>query len=257
MRIIFRNMHIGRQRQFRITLVKQLILISILLFVQVVIFLLSAGNLSELRPWFYFVTAFLHYVVSTTVQFKLNPELLVQRLKMKREGSKLWDEILMRLSNLTVIILIPIVAGLDFRFNVSLLESNFVFVGLISVFASTILVNWAMVVNPHFEPTVRIQKERDHRVVTIGPYNIVRHPGYLAAILFAVSIPFLIGSFLSFLAVGFYIVLLILRTWLEDKTLQEELEGYSVYVNQVKHRLFPKIWCAPARITTVTYGNIS
>ena len=235
-------MHGVNSKQFGIALVKQLIVTSVFLFVQLVVFFISAGYLSDPRSWFYFIIAFLHYVVSTTVQFKLNPELLVQRLKMKREGSKLWDEILMRLSNLVVIVLIPAIAGLDFRFNWLLLDTNFVLVGLVFVVASSVLLNWAMVVNPHFEPTVRIQKERDHKVITSGPYNLVRHPGYLAGILFAISIPLLIGSFFSFLAVGIYIILMILRTWLEDKTLQEELEGYSEYVSQVKYRLFPEVW---------------
>jgi protein-S-isoprenylcysteine O-methyltransferase Ste14 len=161
---------------------------------------------------------------------------------MKREGSKLWDEILMRLSNLMVIILIPAVAGLDFRFVWSLFGTNFVFVGLVFVIVSSVLLNWAMIVNPHFEPTVRIQKERDHKVITSGPYTVVRHPGYLAGILFAISIPLLIGSLFSFISVGIYVILMILRTWLEDKTLQEELEGYSEYVSQVKYRLFPGVW---------------
>lgn len=235
-------MQVGNLKQFRIALVKQLVLTSVFLFVQAVVFFISAGNLAGLRPWFYFVTAFVHYVASTTVQFKLNPKLLVQRLKMKREGSKLWDEILMRLSNLTVIILIPAIAGLDFRFNWSILDTNFVFVGLVFGVASTVLLNWAMIVNPHFEPTVRIQKERNHKVITSGPYKIVRHPGYLAGILFAISIPLLIGSFFSFFAVGIYVILMILRTCLEDKTLQEELEGYLEYISQVKYRLFPGIW---------------
>lgn len=56
---------------------------------------------------------FLHYAVSTAVQTKLNAELLVQRLKLKREGSKLWDEIIMRMANLTALVLMPITAGLD------------------------------------------------------------------------------------------------------------------------------------------------
>jgi protein-S-isoprenylcysteine O-methyltransferase Ste14 len=235
-------MQICNSKKLRVALVKQLAITSIFLFVQIVIFFVSAGNLIVVRPWFYFVTAFVHYVVSTTVQFKLNPQLLVQRLKMKREGSKLWDEILMRLSNLMGIILIPAMAGLDFRFGWLLLNINFVFIGLVFAMVSSVLLNWAMIINPHFEPTVRIQDERSHKVITSGPYNVVRHPGYLAGILFAISIPFLIGSFFAFAAVGIYFTLMILRTWLEDKTLQDELEGYSEYTRQVKFRLFPGIW---------------
>ena len=104
-------MHEMHSRRFVVAAIKQLLLTSIFLFIQIGVFFISSGNLSELRSWFYFVAAFIHYIVSTIVQFKLNPELLVQRLKMKRRGSKLWDEILMRLSNLMVIILMPAMAA--------------------------------------------------------------------------------------------------------------------------------------------------
>jgi protein-S-isoprenylcysteine O-methyltransferase Ste14 len=99
-----------------------------------------------------------------------------------------------------------------------------------------------MISNKYFEPTVRIQKERGHSVITTGPYRIIRHPGYLSGILFAISIPLLIGSLFSFVGVGIYSFLMIVRTWLEDKTLQEELEGYKDYTKKVRYRLFPGIW---------------
>ncbi len=229
-------------RGFGVAAVKQLFVTSLFLLVQIAVFFVCADFSVDPRAWPYFVTAFVHYVVSTIVQFKCNPELLVQRLRMKREGSKLWDEILMRISNLMVIIVIPALAGLDSRYGWLHLDGYFVLLGLVFVVASTVLLNWAMIVNPHFEPAVRIQKERDHKVITSGPYSVVRHPGYLAGILFAISIPLLIGSFVAFVAVGIYVILMITRTWLEDQTLQTELHGYSEYVSQVRYRLLPRIW---------------
>jgi protein-S-isoprenylcysteine O-methyltransferase Ste14 len=229
-------------KQFRTAAITQFFVASILLFVQIIVFFVSAGQIADPRPWLFFGTAFVHYSVSTAVQYKLNPQLLVQRLKRKREGSKLWDEILMRVSNLLVLIAIPAVAGLDGRFHWSNLDAYFAVVGLVFLGGSTVLLNWAMMVNPHFEPTVRIQKERDHKVITSGPYHIVRHPGYLAGILFTISIPLMIGSVFAFIPVGVYVLLMIIRAWLEDKTLQGELEGYSEYTSQVRYRLFPGIW---------------
>ena len=99
-----------------------------------------------------------------------------------------------------------------------------------------------MINNKYFEPTVRIQKEKYHKVITSGPYRIIRHPGYLSGILFAISIPLLIGSIFSFIGVGMYIIIIIIRTWLEDNTLQKELEGYEEYTRQVRYRLLPGIW---------------
>jgi len=223
--------------------IKQLLVASLMLIIQMTIFFISAGDINIPRPWIYFAAGFAHYSVSTALVYKLNPELLVQRLKRKREGSKAWDEMLMRISNLTVILVIPAVAGYDLRRSYqSNLDIPFVLVGLMSLIISTALISWAMIVNPHFEPTVRIQKDRDHRVITTGPYKIVRHPGYLAGILLALSIPLIIGSVLAFIPVGIYVILTMVRTSLEDKTLNEELGGYSEYAKRVRRRIFPGIW---------------
>jgi len=230
-------------KQLRMAGIKQLLLASIMLFIQITIFYVSAGYITDARPWIFFGASFLHYSVSIAVQYKLNPELLVQRLKRKREGSKLWDEILMRISNLMVLIPIPAIAGLDVgRFHWSNLDVNFAVVGFVLFITSTVLLNWAMAVNLHFEPTVRIQKDRDHRVITSGPYKIVRHPGYLAGILYTLSIPLIIGSVFTFIPVGVYAILMIIRTLLEDRTLHKELNGYSEYAKKVRYRLLPWLW---------------
>ena len=230
-------------KKLKVAGIKSLLLASVMLALQMIIFYISAGNIAGLRPLAFFGASFMHYALSTAVQYKLNPELLVQRLKRKREGSKLWDEILMRASNLTVLIAVPAMAGLDIgRFHWSGLDIQFAVLGFVFFGVSTILINWAMAVNPHFEPTVRIQKDRGHKVISRGPYKIVRHPGYLAGILYTFSIPLIMGSVFTFIPVGIYVILFIIRTSLEDRTLREELDGYSEYARQVKHKLLPGIW---------------
>ena len=113
--------------------------------------------------------------------------------------------------------------------------------GVVFLIVSSVLVNWAMIENPYFEPTVRIQNDRDHQVVTTGPYAIVRHPGYLSGILWIASIPLILGSLYALAPFVLYTVLMILRTYLEDRTLQEELPGYTEYAERIKYRLFPVI----------------
>ena len=230
-------------KKLRMAGIKSLLLACVMLALQMIIFFISAGRIVGFRPLAFFGASLMHYTISTAVQYKLNPELLVQRLRIKREGSKLWDEILMRVSNLTVLVAVPIIAGLDIgRFQWSGLDIQFALLGFLFLTLSTILINWAMAVNPHFEPTVRIQENRSHRVISSGPYKIVRHPGYLAGILFTLSIPLIIGSVFTFIPVSIYAVLFIIRTLLEDRTLRKELDGYSEYVKRVRYRLFPGIW---------------
>ena len=230
------------KKQAKMDVIKQLIVICVMIAIQIVIFFISAGQIS-IRPLFYFVASFIHYLFSTAVLYKLNPELISVRLKRKRGGSKSWDEILMRATNLWILFGVTTIAGLDVgRYKWLELDIWFILPGFFLLTISTILLNWAMVVNRHFESTVRIQRDRDHKVITAGPYKIVRHPGYLAGILSILSFPLIIGSGFTFIPVGIYIILVSIRTLLEDRILKKELDGYFDYSKKVKYRLFPGIW---------------
>jgi protein-S-isoprenylcysteine O-methyltransferase Ste14 len=227
----------------RSAVIKQVTVSTVMLTVMMAVFYASAGRTDIPRSWLLFGVSFVHGVGSVFVLARYNPELLAQRLTIRREGSKAWDEVLMRGSNLTVLLLVPVVAGLDVgRYGWSSLEVQYAVLGLIMMVASSALINWAMIENPHFEPTVRIQEDRGHRVVSTGPYGIVRHPGYLSGILWAFSIPLVIGSLYAFVPVVLYSALMILRTQLEDRTLQDELAGYADYARKVRYRLFPGVW---------------
>ena len=153
------------------------------------------------------------------------------------------DKVLMRVSNFTALLLMPAVAGLDVgRFGWSSLGLPYVAVGLVSLVVSSVLTTWAMIENPYFEATTRIQDDRDHYVVTTGPYALIRHPGYHSGMLWVASIPPILGSLYAFLPVVLYVVLMGLRTYLEDSTLQKLLPGYAEYAERVRYRLFPGIW---------------
>jgi protein-S-isoprenylcysteine O-methyltransferase Ste14 len=143
-----------------------------LLAVMIAVFFASAGRFDLPRVWAFFGTMFIYMSLSTVALYRYSPELLVQRLKIRREGSKTWDEVLMRACNLTAMLVVPAVAGLDIgRFGWSRLGALSAALGYIIFVFSSVLINWAMIENPYFEPTVRLQEERGHRVVTTGPYS--------------------------------------------------------------------------------------
>ena len=101
---------------------------------------------------------------------------------------------------------------------------------------------WATASNPFFSQIFRLQRERGHSVASGGPYRLVRHPGYLGSILFELAVPIMLGSWWALIAGGLSAGLFLLRTGLEDRTLQAELEGYREYAGRVRSRLVPGIW---------------
>lgn len=230
-------------KELRKVVVRSIVVTCFFLILHLLIFFVSAGRLDLYQAWFYFGVVFVYSLLNLAAQAKFSPELLKQRLLIKREDSKLWDEVLMRACNITLIFILPFIAGLDVgRFRWSSLSICYVPLGFVLCIVGGFLTTRTMIENPHFEPTVRIQVERNHRVITTGPYQFIRHPGYLGGILSALSIPFTIGSVFAFIPAGVYVLLMIIRTWLEDNTLQKELNGYLEYTKRTRHRLFPGIW---------------
>jgi len=101
---------------------------------------------------------------------------------------------------------------------------------------------WASKVNAFLSSRVRIQADRGHAVVAAGPYRYIRHPMYLGMICYDVSLPLLLGSWWGLAVTVAMVVAVIVRTALEDRTLQRELPGYGEYARQVRYRLFPGVW---------------
>ncbi len=104
------------------------------------------------------------------------------------------------------------------------------------------MVEWATGSNAFFSLTVRIQKERGQAVVEGGPYRFVRHPSYVGGILFELAAPIMLGSWWALIPGGLDAVLFVIRTALEDKTLQAELDGYPAYTERTRYRLVPGVW---------------
>lgn len=101
---------------------------------------------------------------------------------------------------------------------------------------------WGVTANRFFSPVVRIQDERGHQVITTGPYGLVRHPGYAGFFVGLVGSVLALGSWLAGVPVAAFLVLILRRTIIEDRFLQENLDGYSDYAQNVRYRLVPGIW---------------
>ncbi|MBN1477505.1 isoprenylcysteine carboxylmethyltransferase family protein [Candidatus Sumerlaeota bacterium] len=115
-------------------------------------------------------------------------------------------------------------------------------VSLVFFTAGIAVMEWAMVVNLFFSTLIRHQTERGHRVVTEGPYRLVRHPGYAGAIVAMPLMGLALGSWLAAIPAFAFSLLLIRRAAIEDRFLRGELEGYDDYAARVRWRLLPGVW---------------
>jgi len=101
---------------------------------------------------------------------------------------------------------------------------------------------WAMSANRFFSTNVRMQTDRGHVVCSTGPYRHIRHPGYAGIILYTLASPVFLGSWWAYLPALAGVVGFILRTALEDRTLQLKLPGYKEYAQKTRYRLLPGVW---------------
>lgn len=159
-----------------------------------------------------------------------------------KKGAKAWDTALLGLYGVAMMIM-WIVAGLDLRYGWSSgISPSAQILALLIVIAGYALVVWATGTNAFFSQVVRIQTERGHTVIRSGPYRVVRHPAYVGMILVVVGAPILLGSWWALIPGVISAVLMIVRTSLEDKTLQAELPGYREYAQRTRYRLLPGVW---------------
>jgi len=217
------------------SLLVTLVLMAVLLFG-------AAGSLSWGHGWAFMIVFVLLILASMAALWRLNPEIFVARARPTGQGTKGWDRVLMPILLIAFAAILP-VAGLDDgRFHWAPAGDVWVALGyllLIIGFAGTA---WAQAVNRHFEPSVRIQSERDHHVITTGPYAYVRHPGYSFASIMAIGGAWALASWWALLPAIIVIVLLALRTNLEDATLQRELPGYTDFAAKTRFKWIPGVW---------------
>jgi protein-S-isoprenylcysteine O-methyltransferase Ste14 len=214
-----------------IQVIMQIVLFAVLLFV-------SAGRLVWYWAWIYLGT----YIVIITINAFILPNDLIEERGKSKENVKKWDRVIMTLNIFPALGLL-VVAGLDYRFGwAPKLNSWIQVVALVLMILGNAFFTWAMLANHFFSTAVRIQFDRSHQVATGGPYNYMRHPGYVGFIVINLATPLILGSLWALIPGAIMAVLFIIRTALEDSTLQKELEGYKEYAQKVKYRLIPGIW---------------
>jgi protein-S-isoprenylcysteine O-methyltransferase Ste14 len=206
--------------------------------------LLIVGRMNWIPGWVYAGLTLFSTLGSRVLAARKNPGILAERANsLTAPGVKEWDKKLVPLVGLFGPLLTLLVSGLDVRFGWSPALSGWIAsVALAVLVLGLLLGTWAFLENKFFSGTVRIQTDRGHYVIDTGPYRYLRHPGYAGALWMYLAIPPYFGSLWGLLPALGLIAVFILRTALEDKTLQEELPGYKEFTQKTKYRLFPGLW---------------
>ncbi|MBN2387972.1 MAG: isoprenylcysteine carboxylmethyltransferase family protein [Anaerolineales bacterium] len=223
------------------TIVRYFLQIGIFIAIQAAALLLTAGQLDWAAAWIYLaIVAASQGGVGATLARK-NPALLEERSDLR--GERNLDRRLAGVMAFFGPLATCIIAGLQLRGG---WPPEFPLCAQIAGMGIALLGSgwtvWAMLTNHFFYGVVRCAPEQGHTVCDRGPYRIVRHPGYGGAILFNLGVPLLLDSAWAFLPAGLTVCAIVIRTALEDRTLQEQLPGYKEYTRQVRSRLLPGLW---------------
>jgi protein-S-isoprenylcysteine O-methyltransferase Ste14 len=221
------------------------VVVQMLFFVVVIPFLplLISWRWDWWEAWVYAIIGILSFAISRVLVARRYPDLIAERARfMQHENAKPWDKLLAPFLGLGGG-LVMLVAGLDALFDWSPTFSLPVeILSLVIILAGYALGSYALIENRFFSGMVRIQADRGHQVVSSGPYRWMRHPGYAGALLTYLATPLFLDSRWAFLPTVFITILLVIRTALEDRVLQDELAGYRDYVRRVRYRLLPGVW---------------
>lgn len=206
------------------------LLVGALLFV-------PAGTLNYTNGWLFICLLFIPMLILGVVLFFVSPSLLEKRLNAKEKEST--QKGVVALSALLFFIGF-IIAGLDFRFSWSSVPSPIVIAASVILLVSYALYAEVMRENAYLSRTIEVQEGQ--KVISTGLYSIVRHPMYAVTIWLFLSIPLVLGSWISFLCFLPYVPIIVVRIINEEKVLVKGLEGYTDYKTKVKYRLIPFIW---------------
>ena len=217
---------------------KRMLQVVITYLILAAILFISSGRLNWIWAWVYLGAGLGILMINVLI---LPPELIAER-GQPGDNVKRWDKVLTTLAGLPTLG-VPIVTGLDERFGWSpQLVPVIHLIGLTFFVLGQGLFSWAMASNKYFSTAVRIQMDRGHTVATAGPYRYVRHPGYVGYIVSFLGMSLTLGSLWAIIPAGLIACLLVARTALEDRTLQDELPGYKDYAQRVRYRLLPGMW---------------
>jgi len=200
-------------------------------------FFLTAGTFNYWQAWAYIVILFIPMLTFLLYMFKHDPKFLERRMRTREKRKQ---QKIIQLVGLAPFLLVYILPGLDKRFGWSKVPEGLSIAGLAMVLFGYLMILYVFLTNSYASRVVEVEKEQ--KVITTGPYSIVRHPMYTGTIFFYGVTPLALGSYWGMIFTVFIVIILVFRIVDEEKELIENLEGYREYTQKVKYRLIPGLW---------------
>lgn len=203
---------------------------------------IPAGSWRFWQGWAFLGVTFIPSIVAYLYFYKHDPQLLERRLQSREEVSE--QKLLMRITQplfLTAFLL----PGLDYRWGWSRTFLGSVplwleLLCLVLVLAGFLFVFWVMKVNSFASRTIQV--EAGQKVISTGPYTVVRHPLYSGSVVMWVAAPLALGSYIAWPAFALLIPFYVFRLLNEEKVLRQDLPGYTEYCQRTRFRLVPYVW---------------
>jgi protein-S-isoprenylcysteine O-methyltransferase Ste14 len=201
-----------------------------------------AGNWVWAAGWVFLLVFLACYAAIEVWLLRHNPALLQERTHLGTSDQQGWDKLLFPLLVGSTLVWLGLMSLDAERWHWSRMPLWLQGAGLVLLLASFYMLFLTFRENSFLSPVVRVQSDRGHQVVSTGPYHVVRHPMYAAILVFTLGTALLLGSWLGVLLGPAVMLILARRAVLEERTLRENLTGYTDYMGQVRYRIIPGVW---------------
>ncbi len=234
------------------------ILIFLTTALQMPILFWPAGTIYWVEGWIYLGIFFISFSFILVSLNNKNPEILINRMKMKKESFRIKKDIAGTESNIikkasgTDKFILPLFAiffaavfvipAFDKRYIWSNIWLWIEIIGFVLLIISFYIVYRAMLENAYASKVLDIREDSGQKLIDTGPYAIVRHPMYSGFGLMIISLALGLGSWYALIPAILAIIFLGIRIKYEEAMLVEGLEGYREYKERVKSKIIPKIY---------------
>jgi len=196
-----------------------------------------AGSFNYWQAWIFMVVLFTPPIFVIAYFSKRDPELLKKRVQFKEKEIR--QKTIIKTSK-WIFLIGMFVPGLDYRYGWSSVPVWFVILSDIIVFLGYVLIFFVFKENSYASRIIEVQENQ--KVITTGPYSVIRHPMYVGVTLMYVFMPIALGSYWALLFFVPIIAIVVFRILNEEKVLRRGLAGYEEYMKKVRYRLVPGIW---------------